>query len=163
MLPNRELVDALPEHDVFVLPTRVEGFPVALLEAMGAGLVPVVNDIPSGVPELVTAGETGFLPAVGDIAAAVESIRCLSADREMLNDMSRRCRAVVEQRYDIRQRVRDYQKLFAQYEQWRQARPARVTMPYGSRLDQRWLPNVLVYQLRRLQKYLARKIVSRWT
>ena len=163
MLPNRELVNALPEHDVFVLPTRVEGFPVALLEAMGAGLVPVVNDIPSGVPEIVVAGETGFLPAVGDVPAAVESIRCLAADREMLNAMSGRCRAVVEQRYDIRQRVKEYQELFSQYEQWRQPRSARVTMPYGSRLDKRWLPNVLVYHLRRLQARLMRKKVSAWT
>ena len=53
----------MPAQDVFVLPTRFEGFPVALVEAMGAGLVPVVSDIASGVPEIVVKRATRGVPA----------------------------------------------------------------------------------------------------
>ena len=55
-LTTPALLDQYVAQDVFVLPTRAEGFPVALVEAMGAGLVPVVSDIESGVPEIVDAG-----------------------------------------------------------------------------------------------------------
>ena len=55
-LTNAETIARLADHDVFVLPTRVEGLPVALLEAMGCGVVPVVSNIDSGVPDVVTAG-----------------------------------------------------------------------------------------------------------
>ena len=69
-LPHREVLATLPDADVFVLPTRAEGFPVALVEAMACGLVPVVSDIPSGVPEVVDDGRNGFRPPVGDVARA---------------------------------------------------------------------------------------------
>ena len=62
-LTNADTIDRLADHDVFVLPTRVEGLPVALLEAMGCGVVPVVSNIESGVPDVVTAG--GHWPLAG--------------------------------------------------------------------------------------------------
>ena len=78
-LTNAETI-VLPDHDVFVLPTR-RRVPVALLEAMGSGVVPVVSDIDSGVPEVVTAGVTGLLPAVGDIEGFAAAIARLHVDR----------------------------------------------------------------------------------
>ena len=51
-LTNAALLDLYQQQDVFVLPTRFEGFPVAMVEAMAAGLPAVVSDIPSGVPEV---------------------------------------------------------------------------------------------------------------
>ena len=51
-----------------------EGFPVALVEAMAAGLPAVVSDIPSGVPEIVEAGVSGERPPIGDVGAFAASI-----------------------------------------------------------------------------------------
>ena len=51
-LANAETIDRLADHDVFVLPTRFEGLPIGLLEAMGCGIVPVVSRIDSGVPDV---------------------------------------------------------------------------------------------------------------
>jgi glycosyltransferase involved in cell wall biosynthesis len=61
---NAEVLALCAENDVFVFPTRFEEFPVALLEAMSTGLVPVVSDLPSGVPEVVSE-QTGFRIAIG--------------------------------------------------------------------------------------------------
>ena len=59
-LTNADTIEHVADHDVFVLPTRVEGLPIALLEAMGCGVVPVVSNIDSGVPDVVTADVDGL-------------------------------------------------------------------------------------------------------
>jgi glycosyltransferase involved in cell wall biosynthesis len=136
------------EHDVFVLPTRTEGFSVALLEAMAAGLVPVVSDIESGVPEVVEAGAGGFRPAVGDVAGFAKAIAELAANRDRLEAMSRAARRTVAERFDVRDRAPQYQALYARFRELHRPRPAEVTLHYGSRLDRPWLPNVAVYAVR---------------
>ena len=55
-----------------------KGFPVALVEAMAAGLPAVVSDIPSGVPEIVETGVNGERPPIGDVRAFAASDRRIS-------------------------------------------------------------------------------------
>lgn len=148
---NAEVIQALLESDVFVLPTRAEGFPVALLEAIAAGVVPVVSDIPSGVPEVVEDGRTGFLPQVGDVggfAAAIATLAQAPDGRGRLEAMSAAARAEVAARFDVRDRTADYQALYARFAELRRPRPASLALQYGSRLDQPWIPNPLVRAVR---------------
>jgi glycosyltransferase involved in cell wall biosynthesis len=135
-------------QDVFVLPTRFEGFPVALVEAMGAGLVPVVSDIESGVPEIVEKGRSGDCPAVGDVAAFAEALAQLDRDRTRLEAMSEAARQTVANRFDIRDRVAGYQALFARWEELYRPVASVEHLQYGSRLDQPWIPNQLVRLVR---------------
>ena len=72
----RQLLDAA---DVFVLPSRHEGMPLAAMEAMDAGL-PVVGTRVIGTAEVVAEGETGLLVAPGDDAALGEALATLLAD-----------------------------------------------------------------------------------
>lgn len=51
----------LAQCQALLLMSDYEGLPVALLEAMAIGVVPVVRSIPSGIPELVKNNETGML------------------------------------------------------------------------------------------------------
>jgi glycosyltransferase involved in cell wall biosynthesis len=60
-LPPAEVQAQLAQCQVLLLMSDYEGLPVALLEAMSSGVVPVVRAIPSGIPELVRDGETGIL------------------------------------------------------------------------------------------------------
>jgi glycosyltransferase involved in cell wall biosynthesis len=154
---NAEVLALYRQHDVFVLPTRTEGFPVALLEAMATGLVPVVSDIASGVPEVVEDGVTGFRPDVGDIAGFAAAIRSLDQDRHRLETMSRAARQVITVRFDMRERVAGYDGLYARWRELRRARPTTVVLPYGSRLDQPWIPNAVVYAARSAQRWLRTK------
>jgi glycosyltransferase involved in cell wall biosynthesis len=152
---NAEVVGLYAEQDVFVLPTRAEGFSLALIEAMGAGLVPVVSDIASGVREVVTDGVTGFRLAVADVAAFAAAITILNRNRDRLEVMSRAARQVVVEDFDIRERVASYQALYARWREYDSRRPRALRLPYGSRLDQPWLPNALVYTLRATRRWLA--------
>ena len=67
--------------DLFVLPTRGDNLPVAILEAMAAA-VPVVATRVGGVPELVVDGETGLLVNVDDPQGMAAAIERLVADPE---------------------------------------------------------------------------------
>jgi glycosyltransferase involved in cell wall biosynthesis len=115
---------------------------------MGAGLVPVVSNIETGVPEVVTSGATGFTPEIADIAGFADAIAELAANRDRLETMSRAARQVVVEQFDIRERVTDYQALFARYKELRRPRPANIKLHYGSRLDNPLIPNAVVYPIR---------------
>jgi len=146
-MTNSDTIACLADHDVFVLPTRVEGLPVALLEAMGCGLVPVVSNIQSGVPDVVADGATGFLPEVGDVDGFADAIARLAGDRPLVERFSAAARRTVQERFDIRMRAKDYQTLYARYAELYRPLPADA-LQYGSRLDQPWIPNSLVRVVR---------------
>jgi glycosyltransferase involved in cell wall biosynthesis len=145
---QEEVLEIASEHDVFVLPTRWEGVPVALLEAMSVGLVPVVSRVESGVVEILDDGITGFMPPVGDCAAFAEAIATLHANRHKLESMSAAATAYVQEHHDVRQRTDAYQALFAQYKRLKRPRTPKGALPYGSRLDSPWIPNTAVRAVR---------------
>jgi glycosyltransferase involved in cell wall biosynthesis len=146
-MTNPDTIACLADHDVFVLPTRAEGLPVALLEAMGCGLVPVVSNIQCGVPDVVADGATGFLPEVGDVDGFAEAIARLAGDRPLLERFSGAVRRTVQEQFDIRVRATAYQTLYARYAELYRPLPADA-LQYGSRLDQPWIPNSLVRVVR---------------
>ena len=148
VLPHADVLRQLADYDVFVLPTRTEGFPVALVEAMASGLVPVVSNIASGVPEVVDDRVSGFRPEVGDVAGFAAAIEALARDRAALNAMSRAARERVSSAFNAEHRTREYQQLFAGWRERRRPRTSRPPLPYGSRLDRPWVPNSVVRAVR---------------
>ena len=135
-------------HDVLVMPSRGEGLPVALLEAGAAALVPVVSDLPSGIPEVVESGVSGYRPPVGDIAAFADAIVAIDRDRQRLESMSAAVRETVARRFNATERAIEYQRLFARWRELRRPRPVNPRLYYGSRLDQPWIPNAAVKLIR---------------
>lgn len=78
-LGHRDDVPALlAAADVLLMPSEREGLSFAVLEAMGAGLAPVVSDAP-GNPEAV--GEAGIVTPLDDVAALACALQQLAADR----------------------------------------------------------------------------------
>jgi glycosyltransferase involved in cell wall biosynthesis len=65
---------------IFVLPSRFEGFPNALLEAMGMGMAVISSDCQSGPSELVRNGVNGYLVPVEDVAALARRLAELMKD-----------------------------------------------------------------------------------
>lgn len=95
---DRERVQRhLAAADVYVFPSRHEGFPVAPLEAMAAGRAVVAARAP-GVPEIFTGGEAagGVLVPTGDARALADALVRLLSDPTLAADLGRRARARVE-------------------------------------------------------------------
>jgi glycosyltransferase involved in cell wall biosynthesis len=84
---RRELVGYYSAADVFVFPTRREGSPNTLVEAMAAGLPVVATKLPGCTDNLVVEGETGFLTPLDDVSAFAQAVERLVSDRALLARM----------------------------------------------------------------------------
>lgn len=73
---------------VLIFPSYNEGLPMALLEAMSYGLVPITTPV-GGIPDVVVSGENGILIQPGDTAALSSNILALLKDPEGYKNMSR--------------------------------------------------------------------------
>jgi N-acetyl-alpha-D-glucosaminyl L-malate synthase BshA len=69
----------IPLAHVLLMPSEMESFGLAALEAMACGVVPVATRV-GGVGELITDGEDGYLEAVGDIPAQAARVVALLTD-----------------------------------------------------------------------------------
>ncbi len=99
--------------DVFVLPSLWEGLPVALLEAMSYGL-PVVSTQVSGIPEVVTSGQEGFLVEPANPQQIAEKLLCLLKNAPLRTAMGDRGRKRVSRDFNRDSMVVQYQSLYKQ-------------------------------------------------
>jgi glycosyltransferase involved in cell wall biosynthesis len=88
-----DVMELLDAADLLLQPSRMEGFPIALLEAMAAG-VPIVASRVGGIPEIVDDGLTGLLvdpPVSADgLAGAIARLHDDAALRARLAETTRR-------------------------------------------------------------------------
>lgn len=101
----------LSVSDVLALPSYSEGLPYALLEAMAAGVVPLVTPV-GAVPDVVEDGVHGALVAPRDAPALARALRRLAADRAALARMSAACRQRVAAEYSLERMAEDFSLLY---------------------------------------------------
>jgi glycosyltransferase involved in cell wall biosynthesis len=95
VIPSEDFPGELQQHDVFLLTSDFEGMPIALLDAMGRGCVPVVTDIASGIPELVQDGVNGYRVPVGDAAGFADRLAALQRDAGLRRRLALRAHETV--------------------------------------------------------------------
>lgn len=81
---------------IFAFPSRFEGFPNALIEAMHFGMPCIATDCPTGPSELIESGKNGFLLPVGDEEKLRESLEILIADAELRKEFGLAARKKVD-------------------------------------------------------------------
>jgi colanic acid/amylovoran biosynthesis glycosyltransferase len=115
---EHEVSQMLDSADVFVLASVVtptgwmDGIPVALMEALAAGL-PVIASRLSGIPELIRDGETGLLASPGDPLDLARALGQLLADPGATIERARAGRSLIEQEFDIERSAERMVTLFS--------------------------------------------------
>ncbi|MCS6923441.1 MAG: glycosyltransferase, partial [Fimbriimonadales bacterium] len=85
----------LQETNAFILPSRAEGLPMAMLEAMAYGKALIVSPV-GGIPEFVTDGQEGILVPPDDIEAISRAIARLAENPDLRRQMGLAARKRVE-------------------------------------------------------------------
>ncbi len=109
-----DLVEALRELDVLVVPSKVDGRPNVIMEANACG-VPVIAAPVGGIPELIVEGQNGHLAHPGEHERIVTILRAWSSRPEALADIRRSSRALAERSFDQRRMMDRYAAVFSEF------------------------------------------------
>ncbi|GEO07617.1 glycosyltransferase family 4 protein [Segetibacter aerophilus] len=149
-LPNNEILKLIASQDVFVLPSQNEGLPVALVEAMKAGVVPLITDWLGATEDLVINGVSGFYIALNDHGRYAAMISMLHNDRKLLRKVSSTASEIARLRFDPYKNTFDIEEHFITVAKEKKVKSAKKV--YGSRLDNKYIPNSITTYFRHQSK-----------
>jgi glycosyltransferase involved in cell wall biosynthesis len=99
--------------DVVVIPSRREGLPLVLLEAMALGRAIVATAV-GGIPDVIQDGVDGLLVPAQDPAAIAEAVARLLSDAELRARLGGAAAAAVEDNWNVRTTAGSYELLYRQ-------------------------------------------------
>ncbi|HEX8639054.1 MAG TPA: glycosyltransferase, partial [Pyrinomonadaceae bacterium] len=102
-----KIADYLGVSDVSLLPSELESFGLAALEAQACE-VPVVASRVGGIPEVINDGETGFMSDTGDTEKMSDDVLTLLNDEEMRLSFGSRGRELAISRYSSEKIIPQY-------------------------------------------------------
>ncbi len=105
-----EVIDIFKNSDILFLPSKNEGLPVVGIQAMSCGLALILSSA-GGNPEIVTAGENGFIEDPEDTNGFVRDLSLLLQESEMLMRF-RKNSIEFAQRFDMKKTAEAYEKVF---------------------------------------------------
>lgn len=108
---RRDLSTIYGATDVFMLTSRNEGTPVALIEAMASGVPGVSTDV-GGVKDVIDSADVGARVPDGDAAGLAANVVRYLADPDLRRQSGTRARAAVLDRYSLDRLVRDITALY---------------------------------------------------
>ncbi len=157
-LPNQDdVLEECSKQDIFILPSYKDGLPVAMLESMSAGVVPVMYRFNEGIDRIITS-EYGFLVKRGNIMGLIESIVKLHEDRALLEKMSAACYLKIRDEYDVVERAKSYYELFYEYAKYKRKKKIRF-INHSGWLDLPFVPDALRKFARRIK--IGTKVIQR--
>ena len=110
--PNKVVLDVLQEMHIAILFSKFEGLPVCIVEAMKSGVVPIVFDLPTGIPDIIQDGINGYRVSQGDVISVVDHIKALSADNNRRDIMSKLAKATANNLFNPDHQTKCYEDIF---------------------------------------------------
>ncbi len=111
-IPNDDLIDLLKCADIFVFPTRLEGFPMVIIEAMAAG-IPIVTTNSPGTKEVVTHNTTALLSEIDDVESMISNIAGLINNNDLREKLVQNAKKELP-KYDLNNVAEQYLSLYTQ-------------------------------------------------
>jgi len=102
--------ELLAASDVFILTSRREGLPKALMEAMAVGLPIIATDV-RGNRDLVKSGENGYLVSLDDAEQTAIAIERLIDSEDLRRSMGEKSKELVKQ-YDLQCILKEMEKIY---------------------------------------------------
>ena len=106
-----QIYEKLSIADIMLLPSELESFGLAALEAMACEVVPISTKA-GGVSEVIDHGKTGYLADVGDVDTMARYAIELLNDEPRLREMGRQARAVAMERFSSAKIVEQYENFY---------------------------------------------------
>jgi N-acetyl-alpha-D-glucosaminyl L-malate synthase BshA len=106
-----QIYDKLAVADVMLMPSELESFGLAALEAMACEVVPIATRA-GGVPEVIEHGMTGYLADVGDVETMARYALELLRDEKQLREMGKRARAAAKSRFCSTEIIKQYEDFY---------------------------------------------------
>jgi L-malate glycosyltransferase len=103
--------DKLAIADIMLMPSELESFGLAALEAMACEVVPIATRA-GGVPEVIEHGKSGYLADVGDVETMARYALELLTNEQRLQEMARQARAVALDRFCATKIVAQYEAFY---------------------------------------------------
>jgi N-acetyl-alpha-D-glucosaminyl L-malate synthase BshA len=111
-LGKREQVyETLGISDVLLMPSELESFGLAALEAMASEVVPITTNV-GGVPEVVEHEKSGFLAEVGDVETMARYAIEILKDEGRLRAMGKQCRDAARARFCTTRIIPQYEDFY---------------------------------------------------
>ena len=101
--PTRAIEKYYRAADVYVLPSRREGLPIALLEAMASGLACIATRLEGSTDSIIDDGASGLLVDISDVDGFAGALARVLSDPEYARALGRAARQRVVERYSIEQ------------------------------------------------------------
>ncbi len=106
-----QIYEKLSIADIMLLPSELESFGLAALEAMACEVVPISTRA-GGLPEVIDHGTSGYLADVGDVETMSRYAIELLSDETRLKDMGKRARAIAMERFCATKIVKQYEDFY---------------------------------------------------
>ncbi len=103
--------EKLAISDVMLLPSELESFGLAALEAMACKVVPIATRV-GGIPEVIDHGESGYLADVGDVDTMAQYAIDLLSDEKRLKQMGQQARAMAQSRFCASKIIPQYEEFY---------------------------------------------------
>ena len=139
-IENDQVAILLSKMDFYILPSLAEGMPLSLIEAMKAGVLPFVNDLAGGINELVENDVTGFKIRNNNIGEFAKKIQFVTENEVLYLKLKEASKKKADNLFDPIKNTYIFESHILGMKKPNLKTSKKV---YGSRMDERWVPNVI--------------------
>src|SRR5690606_7809518 len=138
-------------HDIILLPSLSEGLPIAIVEGMLAGVVPISNALESGIPEIVIDDITGFKIINNKPELFAETIHNLHLNRKLLNKLSEQCILFATKNFEPKTQTYLFESAYLRALRYK--KQPYLTSTFDLKQITNYLPQFISYRISKLLRF----------